>query len=412
MKTKIILVLLIFYTSQIQASSESGPGNGGDGIVRIENGKTRVYLLDLVEAGVEKIPVFNWTIKVQPQIEERIDLALNRFKMKERELRNLKKHLTQKLSELYKQSPLGAFYILRAIELYQWNFVNSELLDVKDEDSVLSFGSEELVQLAIRRDLIIRVNKSLWKKMTLAHQVALILHEALYAVISPKSDEFYKQIQNGSKTVYQLFRKLRQENKEVRAIIGFLFSSDFQPNDPKALDKFTVSEVSSLDAWLDGDFVVIMPRISFSCDSDNGNLSACSYGDPLDWIKNAIFIDDLGDQAEKSVKNICALYSRDHSSLPSVLIKWNVIVKQFKLTPLATSPQMPFDETNPNATYLGNESVFGSELPTKYETVQLGHLSRKEDGISDPKVCFEKINTIVKDNIKRFDWYLEELKKY
>jgi hypothetical protein len=151
----------------------TGVGNGGDGLQL--NGK--VYVLDLVESGAEESPFFDPRFQAREQFTIRLQRTLGHLP----DL-NIQK-LSRKLNELARVvSPFFARMLLQTIEKFNWVVVSQTLVDIPDEDSVLDYPAGMLIQLAVRRDTVIRIGRLAWSNLNEDHKIALITHEAIYAI--------------------------------------------------------------------------------------------------------------------------------------------------------------------------------------------------------------------------------------
>jgi hypothetical protein len=157
------------------AQADSRVGNGGDGY-RHEDGK--VYLLDLLEAGVEKEPFFG-ELPVNPGFLARVKTSIS---------------------------------FLEAMEMHSWSLVSYSLSDIPDEDTNLEIDPKKLVQVAIRRNSGVKISRDAWKDMDQANRSALPFHEAAYALLP-------LQCETG-----RHHRRCRQESVRAREIVGYLFS--------------------------------------------------------------------------------------------------------------------------------------------------------------------------------------------
>ncbi|MGE3610915.1 MAG: hypothetical protein AB7I27_15095 [Bacteriovoracaceae bacterium] len=204
---QLILALLLFNGLQVYAGERGG--NGGDGIW-VGN---KLYSLDLVEAGVEEDPYFDSSIVPNQRTVQRLKRTFNSSQYPV----NL---IAQKMEEIKNLSPVFSQLLIMVSEQYQWRLVNSELIDIKDEDSLLN--SNRLVQLAIRKERTILIDKKLFKELDDKNKVGLILHEILYALILPTS-VLVTEIENGKKVDRYYYE---QRSDIVRQVNGYLFSSD------------------------------------------------------------------------------------------------------------------------------------------------------------------------------------------
>ncbi len=223
-------------------------GNGGDGVIM----NNKIYLLDLLEMGVEEKPYFNPSVIIQPHILERIS---NEFSS----LEGIPLELTaKKLSEIYAIDQPLAMILLQTMELFEWRLVSKSLVDIPDEDTPLDIIRGELIQLAIRKGRTIRINLEAWNdnRFDEAHKVALIFHEVIYALMPPK------YIDNSQMT---------QSSSRAREINGYLFSFNFQKEGNKGLHTIIEDELP-LNNEINNDgiyeasdgMIYFNPRIKFS----------------------------------------------------------------------------------------------------------------------------------------------------
>ena len=210
-----ILLLAIFCLPLLAWAGNEG-GNGGDGVFL--NGK--YYLLDLVEFGVQEDPYFNHDVAINPVIESKVESAMadlpqnNKFTF-------VKRLLAQKLSEIELVDPLIAVSLLFSIDFYQWRIVLPQLINIKDENSLLR--DQDFVQLAIRRDQVIMLNSQFWSILEPAQVAALILHEAIFSLIIPS----LQAIPSESESTRERSLQAIQESKFARQINGYMFSREF-----------------------------------------------------------------------------------------------------------------------------------------------------------------------------------------
>ena len=81
-----------------------------------------------------------------------------------------------------KVSHTTAAALLYAIKFYEWHLVSHKLANVEDEDTTVGLP---LHQVAIRKQRQILINGKLFSAMDPANRVALVFHEAVYAVTTP-----------------------------------------------------------------------------------------------------------------------------------------------------------------------------------------------------------------------------------
>jgi hypothetical protein len=201
---------------------ESGPGNGGDGI--LVNGK--IYSLDLVEAGVgvAENPYFDPQVPSVSDPEyalffERVQKTIGHLQDAPVEL------LSRKLYEISRVDRLFSRIILKTLEAYLWVMVSEPLRDIQDEDTNLELSSDRWFQLAIRRDVSILLQQDLWQRLDPAHRVALILHEVLYANLPVESRVERVELESGKIKEIEYYV---QVSRKARVVVGYLFTPQFR----------------------------------------------------------------------------------------------------------------------------------------------------------------------------------------
>ncbi len=217
---KSVLAAALIATTLIGSASarESGPGNGGDGV--LVNG--RLYSLDLLEAGdsVAENPYFDPQVPAADDQEyakilDRVSRALGHLPQAPIDL------VARKLFEVSKLDPVFSLVTLQTIELYSWSLVGEQLRDIQDEDTNLSISPDRWVQLAIRRDVSIVLQKDYWAQLDPAHRAALVFHEVLYALLPPEWQEEVVPVGHGKTRIVQWSVQL---SRRARAVVGYLFS--------------------------------------------------------------------------------------------------------------------------------------------------------------------------------------------
>lgn len=164
MKASVLVTLLFFFGPSFDAlAGGSAVGNGGFGIFRGES----VRLFDLAEAGIVPqcrnlpeafLPYSEEVTKIAEALGVRSEL-LDRYL---RELDNLRPRLGWKLANV--------------IRFYEWK-VQARLVK-KTQDVCASCR-----QIAIRTMDKITIDGSLWKRMDQENRIALMFHEALFAIM-------------------------------------------------------------------------------------------------------------------------------------------------------------------------------------------------------------------------------------
>ena len=165
-------------TSPTALSQGPGSGNGGKG-VRLGD---KLYLLDLVEAGVEKQPYFNMSIQVSPEISERVALTFS-----ENEACFPKELISRKLQEIMTFDFSYGLLLLKTMELFQWRVVDLSPTPVNDQREGVQIRADQFVQLAKRLHQQIIFDRKACEQLDLANRAALVFHEINYAYAQPIS---------------------------------------------------------------------------------------------------------------------------------------------------------------------------------------------------------------------------------
>lgn len=217
------LAVLILASS---ASSFAGDriGNGGQGV---KVGEV-VYSFDLYESGLHDQPFFSAIVQADPSIVERSRMALPKgfpFLL-----------VAQKLTELRQVSVLSSVLLLNIMENLTWRLVPSDLIDTLDgDDTPLDLSKINKVQLAVREQGIVRIDKAKFLMMDEANQAALVVHELFYTWIDT-------QIETSSDPVL---------SAAARNKVAFVFSEDIEKRgingyDPTFLGTYPLYGIESV----------------------------------------------------------------------------------------------------------------------------------------------------------------------
>lgn len=161
-------------------------GNGGDVLLKGQN----YYLLDFVEAGIEKTAYISKT--VQPGAELLVEIQ-QKFPLQPA----LSLGVAKKLAEISLVSPELFVIFKEVLSSYQWSFVDSGLKEIKDANTGLQFPRTSLYQIAIRKGYRVQINKSLFQLLSKTNQVGLIFHEMLYSISYNQSNSDRAREVNG-----------------------------------------------------------------------------------------------------------------------------------------------------------------------------------------------------------------------
>ena len=132
--------------------------------------------------------------------------------------------VAKKLTQIASLSPALAGYLIQAMRLYEWRLVNVDLAYTPDEDGAISTESQQMLQLAIRRDSKIMIARNLWSRLNPVNQTALIFHEMLYTMVKPVEGD------NG----------YFQPSVRIRELTAYLFEQNLTLNGEKELIKRTL----------------------------------------------------------------------------------------------------------------------------------------------------------------------------
>lgn len=171
---KMVFFLITFWVPQLFAGGGMVVGNGGEGW-RIEG---QIWIRDLVESGTHKTPYFgNQTGTINEVEIENSSLDL---------LSIHKELLLKKLNDSKVFFPYLDKILLSALTQYTWQLVEPPLAILDDDAPIIDIKPEQRVQIANRYQRRILVHKKSWQELSPEHQVALVIHEAVFSLIEPR----------------------------------------------------------------------------------------------------------------------------------------------------------------------------------------------------------------------------------
>lgn|GEM_PF-5736739 len=184
LKTTIFLLMVSTITASL-CFAQSEVGHGGDAVLK--DGK--YDLLDLVEAGIERTGKLDEDYRGCTGSPNDVDNGICHWYLST----NLESTFGKKvargvLNALTHMPDLDAMAILKTISLFDWNFIDMPLVEIRDAQTPIDIGQYPIYQLAIRKDHTITVNSRIWNQMDPLNQAALVTHEALYAMVRPAAD--------------------------------------------------------------------------------------------------------------------------------------------------------------------------------------------------------------------------------
>jgi hypothetical protein len=190
-------------------NAHAGPKDGGGGFT-VKVG-SEYQLLDLIENGSSRSP-FNPPTTANPKIANYLATIFTSLNQP------ILDALTNKFSHIHSESPWLAYFILDAMQVYEWKVVSAPLVKLDDiGQSNIDLSQLEIYQGAIRRDRDITINWNILEKMPVNHAVALIFHEIIYAMLAPTEKN-------------KLTGQVYQINFHAREITGILFSGKIKSN--------------------------------------------------------------------------------------------------------------------------------------------------------------------------------------
>jgi hypothetical protein len=258
------------------AEARSTEWRGGIGI-QTESG---IQLLDLVESGARGMPGFRKPENVNPRVLVRVSEAL-------RGVRAPSEWVAEKLTELLSIDPGLAWSILRTLELFQWAFAREPLPAPSDEGSFLRIAPEKWVRLADRQEGVILLAPEYWEQLEAFQQAALILHEALYALIVP--------------SLFPGIGSAEQSVQAVREINGYLFRPELLQRGLIGLERVVRYRYPPLDAreWGTDKFRIEERVILY-----NGGVSLES--EPMFSVPGASFFSEWKPVSAEALGRLCS----------------------------------------------------------------------------------------------------------
>ncbi len=164
----LILSILVLHFFTVSAFAQGGLDTRGGGHVVKKHG--RFYLLDLMEANIEKE---TWIGKFQdPSVAAVIKNKNSKFSS----VANL---ISKKVQDIKQRDPILASAILKTFQIYNWVFTAEQLFQTNPDDLSAQL---KIYQGAVRQGYGIYISQSKWEAMPLAHRAALVIHEALMAL--------------------------------------------------------------------------------------------------------------------------------------------------------------------------------------------------------------------------------------
>ena len=252
MKTIKLVVLLSLVSSTVFADPDR-VGNGGDGVI-VGN---HIYVLDLVEAGVEENPFFNEEIQIDTEIQRRLEVVFSKIPNMPVNL------LARKFSEIKALDRILGLALLKTAKMYHWRLINEKFTDNQDENRILDYDPQDIVHLAKRNSRTARLQKEFWNDSRLndSHRVALVTHEIVSALV--------------------------QDILRTQEITGYLFTEDLASNGREGLMEMIRGSLplfeSPVESVREQNYAIeANPRLVFVPNQGSGWLDPIGY-DSLGW---------------------------------------------------------------------------------------------------------------------------------
>ncbi|MFN8791599.1 MAG: hypothetical protein ACK5Y2_09120 [Bdellovibrionales bacterium] len=214
-------------------------GNGGDGIVL----DGRVYLYDLVEHGLHKNPYWAPGNTVTQDLQELVDVNLERLSPAVRKL------VALKISEVAKVDAVFAALLKLALKTFQWHLIEDfSLVEINDEDgSDVMIPRDRFKQVAVRSLGSIKIDQSLIENMDSENQAALVLHELIYGVLPIRWTKIElpasKSIEVGQPS--RFIDVAYQSSQLARQITAYVFTPSFARKGREGLHAFLPEELAT-----------------------------------------------------------------------------------------------------------------------------------------------------------------------
>lgn len=174
------MLLLAIALTGVGAHAAIRIGNGGEGTCPDRSSQepchTVIYLRDLYQANLHLAPYLG--DEIDPEIEKEVNAS-----EAVRSIGISKSLLARKLTDLQKMQLHFGHIVLSAIEVYRWQFVDSALKLLPDDAPIEEIPDSWRVPVANRFQDVIRIDRAAWQLMPEVHKMALVIHEALYAML-------------------------------------------------------------------------------------------------------------------------------------------------------------------------------------------------------------------------------------
>lgn len=216
----LVILISLSFSQKTYAQRAVGDfiGNTGDGIWI----QDKLYLRDLLEAGIAN------NFWIGPDVDGILKFRAERLPAFMNQCQNA---LLRKLTDLNRHAPSLGDHLLSILLLYKFDLAE-KTLDLQYDPYY--FDQNPRVQLATRHLGRISIHAPSWYQLSAEHQAALLIHEAVYAVLRPVP--LFSE-SNGPLKFYQPAEK-------VRNFIGHIFHPELEFGEPGALIKLVTQDLA------------------------------------------------------------------------------------------------------------------------------------------------------------------------
>lgn len=219
MPKKLLILFSIFFLSIPGFASYVFVGNGGEGY----ESEGVLYTRDLFSYQVHKNPYIGNTQDqmLKAPISSIIGLELS---VEEQNL------LNKKITDINEIFPSLGDNILLAIQYFRWNFTEEPLGLINPDPSRIAVDPTKRVAIANRYLQNILLNKSAFNRLDHENKIALIIHEAVYALIRVQRHNQigYQNLETARQITAGFFDKEALRSDSFRALILELLNASLE----------------------------------------------------------------------------------------------------------------------------------------------------------------------------------------
>jgi hypothetical protein len=382
MKTikNLLCILSIGISLNIQTTLAGSESHGGDGVI-VGN---KIYLLDLYEAGIEESPSINPLFPGTEATIQRLEAVFSDFDVPV-------EILASKIAEVESLDFQFGRSMLLAIEKINWNLVSGELVEVADENSSIDLKKSNHIQLAIRSGQDVLINRQKWQRLALPHRAALILHEALFALIKVDSEVIATKVDGQKTSVTRYY----QDSRKARSVNGYLFKKALQSNKKEGLysklsDNFEFGfslNPTEVEKGFIRNSPVLKLEFKFSDLEEDDDDRDHSTWHQYDW-GTVITLTSPRDEVGEQIINLCKGYSGADS------LSWAAADLKQDIKSVGWDSYSEFGDSGAQMyrlTFVTSSEIIGSE-----------HLNKDKTYAKHPEVCIAEVSAKVDEYFKRW----------